>query len=263
MLSLRKVKGVLLQTAFPATSKTLKVRKVFSVHQGAQSAYFSDVGATSIESNNVSETYGAHRSDIPDSDTRHVSGRQQLERTFSGIPSLSERTSLIFKTSHTPGGLQSVIQLFSDHGLNMTHIESRPNKLTEDLYEFSVDFEGHIESSRIQSLLSDLKSKDHCQDVYISDPAMVPWFPQKITDLDSFATKTLDAGSDLEADHPGFHDEVYRTRRSAIVEGAKAYRFGNEIPRVDYSESETRTWSTVYKKLKELYPKYACSQFNR
>lgn len=68
-------------------------------------------------------------------------------------------------------------------------------------------------------MLSDLKSKDHCQDVYISDPTMVPWFPQKITDLDSFATKTLDAGSDLEADHPGFHDEVYRTRRSAIVEG--------------------------------------------
>jgi len=40
------------------------------------------------------------------------------------------------------------------------------------------------------------------------------------------------------------------------------YRYGNEIPRVEYSKDETRTWGTVYKKLKELYPKYACSQFN-
>ena len=44
---------------------------------------------------------------------------------------------------------------------------------------------------------------------------------------------------------------------------ATTYRYGSEIPRVEYSEAETSTWGTVYKKLQMLYPKYACSQFNR
>lgn len=30
----------------------------------------------------------------------------------------------------------------------------------------------------------------------------VPWFPQKIADLDKFADRVLSAGSELESDHP-------------------------------------------------------------
>jgi phenylalanine-4-hydroxylase len=37
-------------------------------------------------------------------------------------------------------------------------------------------------------------------------PSIVPWFPLRISDIDKFSTKTLDAGSELESDHPGFAD---------------------------------------------------------
>ena len=33
---------------------------------------------------------------------------------------------------------------------------------------------------------------------------VVPWFPRKIKELDRSVANILDAGTDLESDHPGF-----------------------------------------------------------
>jgi len=33
---------------------------------------------------------------------------------------------------------------------------------------------------------------------------LVPWFPRKIKELDRSVANILDAGTDLESDHPGF-----------------------------------------------------------
>ena len=52
----------------------------------------------------------------------------------------------------------------------------------------------------------------------------VPWFPRKITDLDEFASKVMEYGADLDADHPGFKDPAYRERRKYITERARTYR---------------------------------------
>ena len=37
---------------------------------------------------------------------------------------------------------------------------------------------------------------------------------------------------------------------------------GEEIPRVEYTPEEVQTWSTIYKKLKNLFSTHACSEFN-
>ena len=36
---------------------------------------------------------------------------------------------------------------------------------------------------------------------------MVPWFPKDVAELDLVANKTLEAGVDIESDHPGFLDQ--------------------------------------------------------
>ena len=66
---------------------------------------------------------------------------------------------------------------------------------------------------------------------------------------------------ELEADHPGFNDPDYRRRRDEI--GLLAPPFGSGEPprRVAYTETETRTWATVFDKLSELYPSHACREF--
>lgn len=53
---------------------------------------------------------------------------------------------------------------------------------------------------------------------------LVPWFPRKISDLDKFNQQVLQAGAELQSDHPGFNDMEYRRRRQQIAENAYHFK---------------------------------------
>jgi len=122
-----------------------------------------------------------------------------------------------------------------------------------------VDFEGSTDDPRLQPALQDLRSQTVVAD--LQDAVHVPWFPTRASDIDEFSGKTLDAGSELEADHPGFSDATYRDRRTMIVGNAMSFRHGNELPRVEYTADETATWGAVYSKLRENTDKYAVQSY--
>ena len=66
----------------------------------------------------------------------------------------------------------------------------------------------------------------------------------------------------LNADHPGFTDEHYKTRRDYVVKLARDYNLpSREIPIVRYEESELETWSFCYGQLTELYKRGACESY--
>lgn len=58
---------------------------------------------------------------------------------------------------------------------------------------------------------------------------VVPWFPIRIRDLDRFANQILSYGSELNADHPGFTDPVYRQRRKYFADIAYNYKHGQPV----------------------------------
>ncbi|MDC0064310.1 prephenate dehydratase [Candidatus Nitrosopelagicus sp.] len=71
----------------------------------------------------------------------------------NSIEGSGDKTSIIFSVKHEPGALHQILKEFNDNNINLTKIESRPNKNTNWEYNFFVDFLGHHSNSKIKSVL--------------------------------------------------------------------------------------------------------------
>ena len=64
---------------------------------------------------------------------------------------------------------------------------------------------------------------------------------------------------ELSADHPGFHDLVYRRRRDEIAALSATFRTGDRPPVVAYTQSEEETWSAAWSRLLPLHREFVCT----
>ena len=79
-----------------------------------------------------------------------------------------------------------------------------------------------------------------------------------LSDLDICSRRVLLPGSAIDAEHPGFRDAAYLSRRRYFTEVALKHKIGEPIPRIDYEEEEIKTWGIVHSVLNDLHEKYAC-----
>ncbi len=87
--------------------------------------------------------------------TRFLSiGREKKE------PTGSDKTSLMFATSHVPGALFMALEPVKLAGLNMVKLESRPTRHQNWSYYFFMDIEGHIQEKRVADTVD--RMKPHC-----------------------------------------------------------------------------------------------------
>lgn len=182
--------------------------------------------------------------------------------TSNGQPNSAARqprVSLLIELADRPGALEDVLHHFSRHGVNLTHIESRPAR--DGRFDFYVDCEGSRGEPAVEAVIEAL-GRDTLK-LLVLDQRRVPWFPRHISELDRVAGRTLDAGTELQSDHPGFQDAGYRARRAHIDALARRYRHGEPIPVVQYTAEETATWGAVFRELEGLHERYACAEYRR
>uniref|UniRef100_A0A3Q0RL11 Tryptophan hydroxylase 1b n=1 Tax=Amphilophus citrinellus TaxID=61819 RepID=A0A3Q0RL11_AMPCI len=170
-------------------------------------------------------------------------------------------TTIIFTLKNEVSGLIKALKLFQDKHVSLIHIESRKSKRRNSDFEIFVDCDtDHEQFKELTELL-----RKHTDIVEIDGTPHyvcgVPWFPKKISDLDLCSNRVLMYGSELDADHPGFKDKVYRKRRKYFADLAMNYKHGDPIPRVDYTAEEVRTWGVVFRELNKLYPSHACREY--
>jgi prephenate dehydratase len=70
-----------------------------------------------------------------------------------------DKTSIIFSVKHEAGALFNILKEFNDYKINLTKIESRPNKSTPWEYNFYVDFDGNQNDQKITELLQKISKQ--------------------------------------------------------------------------------------------------------
>ena len=84
-----------------------------------------------------------------------------------------DKTSLFVVTGNQPGALYRVLQPFSQHGLSMSKIESRPSKKEAWEYVFFIDINGHVDDENVAAALQEIKNEAHLVKVLGSYPKAV------------------------------------------------------------------------------------------
>ncbi len=75
-------------------------------------------------------------------------------------PTGDDKTAVVFTTEHKPGALASVIDVFRDNKVNLTHIDKRPSQRVNWEYYFFVDCEGHEDQPHVATALRE--ARKHC-----------------------------------------------------------------------------------------------------
>ena len=74
-------------------------------------------------------------------------------------------TSFLFKLKSKPAALYQSLGGFAINGVNLTKLQSYPEKNSFDSYFFLCDLDGHIEEPKVQKSLEELGL--HCQDFHV------------------------------------------------------------------------------------------------
>ena len=91
-----------------------------------------------------------------------VMGNQVLQPEYGDKKYI---TSFLFKLKSKPAALYQSLGGFAINGVNLTKLQSFPEKNSFNSYFFLCDLDGHIEDSKVQKSLEELGL--HCQDFHV------------------------------------------------------------------------------------------------
>lgn len=126
--------------------------EVSSTAEAARTAA-KEPGAAAIASDLAAETYklGILVRGVEDAAANYtrffVIGRQLAK------PTGNDKTAILCSIKDRPGALYSLLTPMSEHGINLTRIESRPSRRKPWEYVFFIDIEGHFDDPKVKEAL--------------------------------------------------------------------------------------------------------------
>ena len=78
---------------------------------------------------------------------------------FETNPTGKDRTTVAFRTNHTPGALLEILKIFLENEINLSYISSRPSKIEPEEYIFIVSFDGHLQGSNLLKVINEIRPK--------------------------------------------------------------------------------------------------------
>ena len=122
-----------------------------------------------------------------------VMGKDLIQPEFTNKQFI---TSFLFKLKSKPAALYQSLGGFAINGVNLTKLQSYPEKNSFDSYFFLCDLDGHIEDPKVQKSLEELGL--HCEDFHVLGVFEADKLRQKNKNL-SCRLEFLTAIMDLEA----------------------------------------------------------------
>ncbi|XP_076245874.1 tyrosine hydroxylase ple isoform X1 [Calliopsis andreniformis] len=214
----------------------------------------------------VSDSDG--KSDDYDDDAGLTEEEVVLAKTIAECPESEhtvQKAALVLRLREGMSSLARILKIIENFKGTVTHVESRPSKKEKIQFEVLVKIDMTRQS--LLQLIRNLRQSAALDGVTLLADNSVsikdPWFPRHASDLDNCNHLMTKYEPDLDMNHPGFADKEYRARRKVIAEIAFAYKYGDPIPNIPYTETENETWSRVFNTVIDLIPKHACVEYQR
>lgn len=120
-----------------------------------------DLSQVAICSQEAAQLYGLevleqNVSNRDENFTRYVLVSKKQVHVDAQLPA---KTSLILSTVHEKGALINCLQVFDQHGINMTKLESRPRTDKSFQYQFYIDIEANVDNPKVKTALKEIENK--------------------------------------------------------------------------------------------------------
>lgn len=174
-----------------------------------------------------------------------------------------QRAALVVRLRDGMGSLGRILKAIESYHGKIIHLESRPSLESDIAFDVLVKID--MSRANLIQLIRSLRQTSAFGGINLLSEDNIniknPWFPKHASELDDCNHLMTKCEPDLDMNHPGFSDMEYRERRKLIAEVAFGYKYGDSIPFIDYSETENKTWRSVFRTVQDLMPKHACAEY--
>lgn len=174
------------------------------------------------------------------------------------------RAAVVVHLRDGMGSLGRILKAVETFHGTVVHLESRQSRSEGVMFDVLIKVD--MARANLLQLIRSLRQTASFGSVAVlaennTVNVKAPWFPKHASELDNCNHLMTKYEPDLDMNHPGFADQVYRARRKEIAEIAFSYKYGDPIPHINYTETENKTWSAVFARVKDLMQKHACSEY--